>query len=264
MNQYLRCQWKVLAGSVPGTSHQQCGGLCQDYWQFRLTDARERGFIVLVCADGAGSASHSHLGAGLACRTILSNAAATLDMGLPVSAITSDIMRGWYESARCRLSLEACVAGVDLREFASTLLIAVADNECAVFGQLGDGAIVFRVDEGYQIAFWPQSGEYVNTTNFLTSRDFLKHVEIRMVAPPPNELALLTDGLQPLALHYATRTVHAPFFDPMFATLRKDLDPNQLELPLKQFLSSKSVADRTEDDITLILATCFSSSHENS
>jgi hypothetical protein len=70
-----------------------------------------------------------------------------------------------------------------------------------------------------------------------------------------DELALFTDGLQPLALHYASRTVHAPFFVPMFDSLRRSTDIDGLESPLKQFLKSKPVIDRTDDDKTLMLAT---------
>ncbi|MGL4552961.1 MAG: PP2C family serine/threonine-protein phosphatase, partial [Gemmataceae bacterium] len=61
------------------------------------------------------------------------------------------------------------------------------------------------------------------------------------------------DGLQGLALHYATRTAHGPFFAPLFRALR-GADPEELGDPMRAFLESPRVNGRTDDDKTLILA----------
>ena len=45
--------------------------------------------------------------------------------------------------------------------------------------EFGDGAIVALLEEAYQVIFWPQSGEYVNTTNFVTDQEFERHFEFR-------------------------------------------------------------------------------------
>lgn len=248
-------RWKIVAASTAGTSHLRVGTPCQDYSLFTRTGVPGGEAVVLTCSDGAGSATRAEIGARLACHEVLTSASAMLVDGRPVSTVTPDVAGEWYERARRRLSLEACITGVDLREYACTLLLAVADDRSAVFVQLGDGAIVFGHGAGYETACWPQSGEYANTTNFLTARDFREHLTVRTVAPGPDEVALLTDGLQPLALHYATHRVHAPFFDPMFDALSGEPDPDRLKPPLAGFLTSRPVTDRTDDDTTLVLAT---------
>ncbi|OWK40212.1 Serine/threonine protein phosphatase [Fimbriiglobus ruber] len=245
----------MLANSVVGTSHERIGERCQDYATARLVEAGEVSSLILVCADGAGSASRAEAGAKLACHEFLSVAASALTGGLSVSAITFEIARDWCDRARRRLSLEACVCGAELRDFSCTLLAAVVSDRHAVFMQIGDGAIVYREGDGYRTAFWPENGEYANVTYFLTGPDFESRLNVKLLEFGPDEVALFTDGLQPLALHYATKTVHAPFFDPMFATLRREPDPDTLRAPLKQFLASKPVVERTDDDKTLILAT---------
>ena len=63
------------------------------------------------------------------------------------------------------------------------------------------------------------------------------------------------DGLQMLALSYAKKVAHQPFFTPMFAALRKVEDPQELIVPMRQWLDSTAVNQRTDDDKTLILAT---------
>jgi hypothetical protein len=72
---------------------------------------------------------------------------------------------------------------------------------------------------------------------------------------PILDLALLTDGLQMLALNYSEGRVHDPFFRPMFNLLRDSETGETLEQPLIVFLDSKRVNDRTDDDKTLFLAT---------
>jgi hypothetical protein len=70
-------------------------------------------------------------------------------------------------------------------------------------------------------------------------------------------VALLTDGLQGLALRFSTREAHGPFFEPMFARLRREREgePKGLGKELRAFLGSAPVNQRTDDDKTLVLAT---------
>jgi hypothetical protein len=251
----MRSPWKFLCASATGTSHESRGERCQDYAHVRIIGTGELATLVLVGADGAGSAASAEVGARLACLGFLHAVTAALENGLPLSSIEDWHVLQWYEQARRRLSLEACIRNLDLDEFACTLLTAIVGQERAVFSQIGDGAIVVKGPEGYQTVFWPQNGEYANTTFFLTGSDFEQRLVFRSLGQSVDELAMLTDGLQPLALHYASRSVHAPFFDPMFKSLHATLDEEDLEGPLLAFLTSKQVNDRTDDDKTLVLAT---------
>ena len=165
---------------------------------------------------------------------------------------------GWYRAAdELRLEAERPL-NVSVRELACTLLLAVVDESDSAFVQIGDGAIV-RMDGGeYRPVFWPQSGEYANTTHFVTEADFAHHLKV-FLRPADrdgfNELALLTDGLQRLALDYDARIGHGPFFFPLFQTLRRATDAMELGQPLRLFLDSPLINDRSDDDKTLILAT---------
>jgi hypothetical protein len=245
--------WKVICGSVAGSSHERCGEPCQDY-SHTCTIDRSSG-LVLACSDGAGTARYADRGAKIACLGFIHAARAALDDGLQPSDITAHDVLKWHDEIRRRLSLEACLVGAELSDFACTLLAAIADDCGGLFCQIGDGAIVTRQGADYETVIWPQTGEYVNTTFFLTGKDFQDHLVTRRLEEGIHEIALFTDGLQPLALHYASRSVHAAFFEPMFATLRATSNPEQLESPLRDFLKSRPVVDRTDDDKTLILAT---------
>jgi hypothetical protein len=161
----------------------------------------------------------------------------------------------WYGKVREEIVGEASRRGVEPGQLACTLLVAVVGETAAAFAQVGDGAIVVREGDGYQTAFWPQSGEYANTTNFITDAAFADNLEFTRRPTAVDELALFTDGLQMLALNFNSRTVHLPFFLPMFRKLRAAEPGEGLQRALRSFLLSAAVNQRSDDDKTLVLAT---------
>jgi hypothetical protein len=60
----------------------------------------------------------------------------------------------------------------------------------------------------------------------------------------------MTDGLQLVAFDLSTGMPHAPFFTPFFAFAAGDGDAEQLA----EFLGSERVGERTDDDVTLVVA----------
>ena len=94
-------------------------------------------------------------------------------------------------------------------------------------------------------------------TNFATDTEAFEKLEYDLIDRHIEEIALLTDGLQSLVLHYETRTAHAPFFAPIFEWLRPASEDSlqQFSSSLISYLSSQKVNEHTDDDKTLILAT---------
>ena len=70
--------WKLLYQSVRGTSHRRSGKPCQDRCLCRVIRTGTEAVLVIACADGAGSADLSAVGASRACRTIISVIASAL------------------------------------------------------------------------------------------------------------------------------------------------------------------------------------------
>ena len=161
---------------------------------------------------------------------------------------------GWTRPERGYSKRPPCY-GVVPRQLACTLLVALAGDDWAAFAQIGDGVIVFNVDAGYELAFWPDNGEYANTTRFLTDDDYRKHLRIEVVTRQVSELAVMTDGLQMLALDFKGARVHDRFFEPLFRTVRNNPNEEALRNSLLDFMDSKRVNERTDDDKTLLLAT---------
>lgn len=238
--------WVVLGDSVTGTSHQQRALPCQD--AFRALPVAG-GWLVVVVADGAGSASHAEIGARLACDEF----AARLIAEIP-PPLDETWLRETFRSVRESLVAEAARLGVVPRELACTLLVAVIGTDEAAFAQIGDGGIVIGDGSESRVVFWPEPAEYANATDFLTDDRYADALRFTRTTEPVAELAAFTDGLQRVALEFGTRSPHAPFFRPLFRRLREESDAERLFVPLREFLDSPGINARTDDDKTLVLA----------
>lgn len=245
--------WRWVAASVRGTGHATSDLPCQDAWQGRSIGTET---VLLVAADGAGSAAHAEVGSRLVCDFVLDLLAETLALG-GIGGLGHDDAVACVRGVVTVLQGRAEADGADLRDYACTLLVAVAGPEGGLFFQIGDGVIVIRDAQSCRPVFWPQSGEYANTTYFVTDASALDRLQFHVVSAPIWDVAVLTDGLQMLALRFSERAAHEPFFDPMFDRLRNEPSGKAEELcrHLEAFLDSESVNARTDDDKTLLLAT---------
>jgi hypothetical protein len=139
------------------------------------------------------------------------------------------------------------------------MLFALVSADVAVFLQIGDGLIVVNDQKSqWSWVFWPERGEFANTTFFVTDAAAADHLHFEHRRGFIEELALLSDGIEPLVLHYASRTVHTPFFERMFGPIRRSeaFGPDvALSQDLEAYLCSPAILQRTDDDKTLVLAT---------
>jgi hypothetical protein len=246
-----------MASSI-GTSHVAAAKPCQDA-HFHVETAgpdRER-VMVLAVSDGAGTAAFAEVGSALVCSTFARLVASFVEKGGRIEAIGRPLVERWIAGVNYRLELHAKETGAALDDYACTLLAAVVAERQAAFVQIGDGAIVVAGPDGWRHVFWPQHGEFANTTNFITSAHRLEALEFETRAEPVDELAIFTDGLENLVLQKAAKAVHAPFFESMFPAVRRSIASGvdtELSRALGGYLSSAPVNERTDDDKTLVLA----------
>jgi hypothetical protein len=211
-----------------------------------------------IVADGAGSAKFGELGAEIVCNGFANRIERWLTgRGGHVDELDLSVIKKWVGRVHRELDHFAKHNNAHLRDYACTLLGIIVGNDCTVCFQVGDGGIVVGYrEEEYDIVFWPENGEYANTTHFFTDQAMAENLHVKMLAYTPQHIALFTDGIQRLALHFATQSVFAPFFAPMFKRLSAESlgHAAHLEPELQAFLNSPRVNERTDDDKTLVLA----------
>ena len=246
--------WKSIYDSVQGTSHKALGTPCQDSCRVVHVELEFGSYLIAVCSDGAGSASYSDIGATLVCDAFADIATTKIKSGGFVG-FTSDEAATLCHTLRSIIHERAAELSVPSRELACTFLGAIIGETLASFIQIGDGAMVIaRGDDEYSLVFWPQSGEYVNTTNFITEHNIDELINVATIHETINGFAAFTDGLERLALNFSEQRVHQPFFSTLFRPLRETECVDEFFEPLRKFLDSDGVNERTDDDKTLILA----------
>lgn len=253
--QNLDC-WRVVAASVLGKSHEKVKQHCQDAHHWELLP---EGVLVAAVADGAGSASLGKIGAIVAAQT----AVETIRLQYEVQGAQERDDQKWQllltnalEAARKAVEEEAIACKVIARELATTLIIVVATPNLIAAVQVGDGVAVGCDRTGNIIALTtPQRGEYVNETIFLVSPNALENIQVKVWRGVVANIAMLSDGLQMLALEMSGGKPHAPFFFPMFKFVADVTNPKEAQEQLVAFLRSERISTRTDDDLTLLLAT---------
>ena len=254
--------WHVMAASVAGTSHLRAGQMCQDVHRWGFLPALDSAGTLeqtLICAvaDGAGSASFGTFGAVMAAERSTGFLHTLLwEGGKPGDDA------GWVELLREALvrTRRALIAGADKRgvttaDLASTLILAVATDDIVAAAQVGDGAIICRESGGALTALTtPYHGEHVNETLFLSADGALDAAQWVVRHGDTDGVAIISDGLERLALAMPGAVPHSPFFEPLFRFAAESRTRVTAQEQLAAFLGGPRVAARTDDDVTLLLA----------
>lgn len=217
------------------------------------------GIEVLVAAvsDGAGTAERSDVGSALVVESFLERFAGAGVMFPDLRMIDRDFVDAWFDDVRDAIGTRAAQDDAEPHDYACTLLGAVVGPDAAAYVQIGDGAIVVSTSDasGYSWIFWPQHGEYANSTYFITQDGAERMLQFD-VQPAMDEIAMFSDGIERLVLDMAARTVHGPAFRPIFEWLTS-IEPDGSKAPsagLVAYLGSDHVNRRTDDDKTLVMA----------
>jgi hypothetical protein len=218
-------KWWYSFASVIGTSHIKTNKPCQDVSKCDVIEDKNKDSIfIAIASDGAGSSLYSDIGAEILCDTIMEGIKNFIINGHLVQEISKRVFREWLECFLRRTELFAKKKNTTQRELACTLLGTIIGAEYSIFFQIGDGAIIIsskQEKDEYSLVFWPCRGEYENTTYFATDNNCWEEFLLFEVRNQTiNEVAIITDGMQNLALHYQSKTVFKPFFYPLFTYIR--------------------------------------------
>ncbi|MBP2658955.1 MAG: protein phosphatase protein [Firmicutes bacterium] len=258
--------WLYGFASVMGTSHKKTNKPCQDVCTcnaFQTADGEN--VLIAVVSDGAGSAYLADVGASMVCSSVM-NYFGQLVKANSSQEITEiflySAMDKWLLNVQKLISVRAEEEGHTVRDYAATVLCGIVGAGWAAFFQVGDGAIVVsnneyiadEIQDKYNWVFWPQKGEYENTTYFVTSSEAIDIMQKGYCQGIIRELAIFSDGIQNLTLNYNSQTVHSRFFGPIFDQLRESVGSIDISKNIEVFLNSEKVNLKTDDDKSLILA----------
>jgi|GEM_PF-217596 len=244
--------WNIVGASVQGTSHVAAKLPCQDYHDYRVISNQT---IIAAVADGLGSATQSHKGAKLAVEAALTSISTALTKQIPNQKTDwVDVFKASFSEARKTLEEIAQTENQPLREYGTTLIVGVLNDEWLVTGHIGDGAVVAMFeDKTLSTVCAPQNNEYINQVVPLTKPDALDMVEYQAQKARVTAMAMFSDGIQHLSIRNLDNAPHPPFFQVMFDPLTTTIDQHNVSKQLADYLTSDQVCSKTDDDKTLLL-----------
>jgi hypothetical protein len=207
-------------------------------------------------SDGAGSAQYAKLGSRIVVRGFVRAVRNFLRQNGSLDGISDETVRAWIDTVRDRIGNAARASSATTRDFAATLVALIVGADQAVVCHVGDGGCVLRQNQDeWLVQSWPAHGEYASTTSFVTD-DPSPKLRVTRHFGRFTDVAVFSDGIERLVLDFASKKAFGPFFDRTFNPLAA-CQPGRnraLSRALRDYLSSKSITDRTDDDKTLILA----------
>lgn len=232
------------------------GGESQDYARVEsvfLKSGEEA--VIAVVSDGAGSAGRSAEGAKITGDTFCETVSSFLNQQADLVGINQDWVQEFAHALYESLTAYSQQEKVAIEELSCTLVGAVCLRNEIVVIQLGDGAVVFGREGDYCVAHWPDHGEFVNETVFVTDLGQLHRMKIGRWEQSVDFVCLFTDGLELLVLNFKDKMPHARFFLPIEKAIsaqyvgHSELVSNWMQ---ERILGSDSVLSRTDDDLSLI------------
>jgi hypothetical protein len=245
----VTAEWAACGASVTGSMHQRRGLGCDDAYSYGVA----RDFVIAAVADGAGSVSGtSAWGAYVACQSVLGDAMqpAFIDGFRSASIDHADKLVRWlFDGALARVHRQADAMGLDVTLLSTTLCVAVAHRELAVFGQVGDGVIAVDRAGRIETLLVERKVEYANTTSFIQSDRALDVSFHTATRTGVTAFGLSTDGMSYKITDVATGEAYEPFFRGCWQHLRAGAKASSFA-----GLLGGIEDDQTGDDKTMVLA----------
>lgn len=252
-------EFSAFAISLQGLSHVKKGTPCQDYSDVRIME--NRGLVIGGIADGLGSCPLSHWGAYIAVTEALDyveNAVRMLGSQLKEEQIHI-ILNEAFETAARKVEEAADQAMQAVRNFQSTLTVALYDGSSLYCCHVGDDGVVAQTESGVvKLATRRLKGEEASSVYPLQTGKW----EITKLTSAAG-FVMATDGvLDAFAMMYPDfnkinyfNRIYYPFMEPAIYGLagrnRKAAAEDTLEY-YKRYLSSPGYQSKVTDDLTLV------------
>lgn len=271
--------WIIAAASVMGAAHHEQKLPCQDCCGI-LSVTHNCG-VAVVC-DGAGSRTHSDIGAQEVVNYVLRHFSTYCQSNELYNTTIPPSIDQWQKDAVYYLS---CVKD-DLADYAQANNLSVCSLACTVivviytpFGLLcaniGDGRAAYRNEQGeWRAIVVPFHGEEINSTVFITSdiwENTNEYIHTCVIEDPClTAFCLLSDGCEKASFevnlfdadtnkYYDPNRPYLPFFEPNIYALQNLYEQQKSQTEINQlwadFLEAGNNKLRIEpDDKTMILA----------
>jgi hypothetical protein len=212
--------------------------------------------VVIVMADGLGSATKSEIGASIAVDSAFRHCLNTIAVTPVEDLRLEDVVRDAAAYARQELERLAQQRSYRLGDLACTLIVVVVLKGRLALAHIGDGAVVAQGEGGLRLVSGPEESEYINEVVPLTSSEWQASLRIAITDGVTDGLGVFTDGLHRAAFRRIEGALvpFDGFFGPIFNYARQVVENLQGSNEISALLSSPKLSEHSDDDKTLVVA----------
>ena len=273
----------LMAASKRGRSHAHKALFRDDHVEIEYLD--DIGWSIIAVADGAGSAKLSRVGSKVACETAIEHITNTIkthnnELEDNIKAIVNnndsdskdkklkpllyEILAGAAFHSAKALQEEAKLREVAIREFSTTLLLAIHNN--FDFGNffsgfwVGDGALAIynKEEKTVKLLGIPDGGEFSGETAFITMNTMMTPEELMKrihytVTDDFTAFIAMTDGVSDPKFRTESDLAKVAFWDDLWMELKNDVirPKNDIDIKLLEWLDFW--AEGEHDDRTIAI-----------
>ncbi len=243
----------ITGVSITGLSHEKIKLPCQDANKFVIL---ESGISIVAIADGLGSAEHSEIGAATAVESVIHFITKYLEENTFSLVESPALFKKSIEFARNKLGKKADAEHHAVQSYACTLILILFFNKTAIVAHIGDGAVIAKIQQRYQLISPPEEQEYINEVTPITSSLWEKSLRISSFFSDIDNITAFTDGCQRSILTKSNGVLEAngPFLEAFYRYLKNFPTRTEKEGILKELVGSKKFSEISDDDKTLVIA----------
>lgn len=238
--------WKIIQCAVQGRSHLKSNIPCQDKTYSMIANNTQ----VIALADGAGSAKLSHYGADIATKFICLELTINFDNYFSNNngvEVKLQLVKKIIEHLKNQAQILQC----DLKDLASTLLFVAIKKQQFIIAHIGDGVIGYLKDNELKVASYPENGEFINSTTFVTSKNSITNMKLfKGYLKQITGFVLMSDGTE-MSLYNKKEQKLANILKKIMQ-ISTIIPTNKIEYQLQQSFENV-ISKATTDDCSIIM-----------
>ncbi|MBD3158323.1 MAG: ArsR family transcriptional regulator [Candidatus Lokiarchaeota archaeon] len=238
-------RWVAAGGVQQGKHHTAKGTPCQD----SIAILQKNGVMAAALADGAGSASNSHIGSSIAVETVTWELVTDFEFlhDSPEQAV-ADYLSEMVSRALITYAEQQSISASSL---SSTLLFVGIKEYDMIIGHLGDGVILSVQKQKPGVLSTPERGEFANQTYLTMSKEWKKHLRISVKTDTSlDALVLMSDGTAD-SFYLRKEGEVAPAATKLIDWYR-DISSSEMDQIVRHNLREK-IRKKTPDDTSLLI-----------
>lgn len=256
--------WSIGCGTAQGSQHVENNIPCQDCCLVEeITTEANDTYAVFAVSDGAGHLRfrHTERGALFVCKYLIKRIRQRFRQGAQLADFSEDELSKYLFDLYSVIDRLCARASNDLvpEDFSATGMFGIVGSGQAVFMQVGDGGIIYRIagQNEFTVCMSPadHKGELYNQTYMATQKNAYRNAIYTSLDANISEVCAFSDGLISFFMNIDDGIANTAYLDEFFNWLREEqfTDAEISTVVANTLIDEETLAKVSTDDKSLVM-----------